>query len=110
MSFGRKLKRGSNAQYNKDVIDLATEATKRSLTKVREQAYIDASNDAIARVTAVACEVIYNDYGKLNKKDTRLKKFVTLLYSKLKNIECPSDEQLEVERLLYKECGISIKR
>ena len=110
MSFGRKLKRGWSAENNKQVIDIATKATKKSLAKVRDQAYIDASNYAVAKVTAVACEVIYNDYGKLRDKEKRLKTFVTLLYGKLKNIENPSAEQQEIERMLYKQCGIMIKR
>lgn len=110
MSFGRKLKRGWSAENNKAVLDLATKATKRSLVKVREQAYLDASNDSIARISAVAAEIVYNDYGKMRNKDTRIKTFITLLYSKLKNIENPSDEQKEVERMLYKECGLMIKR
>lgn len=110
MSFGRKLKRGWSAENNKQVMDIATKATKKSLEKVRDKAYVDASNDAIAKVTAVACEIVYNDYGKLRDKDKRLKTFVTLLYGKLKNIEKPSAEQQKVEQMLYEQCGIMIKR
>lgn len=110
MSFGRKLKRGWSTENNKQVMDIAYRSTKMSLDKVRDKAYHDGSCDATAKVMAVACEIVYNEYGRLKNKDTRLKTFVTMLYDRLKNIDNPSDAQKEVERLLYKQCGIMIKR
>lgn len=110
MSFGRKLKRGWSAENNRQVLDMATEATKRSLTKVREQAYGEAANDSFARVLAVATEIVYNDYGKLRDKNTRIKTFVRLLISKTGRFDNPSEAQKEIEQLLYKECGIMIRR
>ena len=110
MSFGRKLKRGWSAENNKAVLYLAVKATQKSLTKVRDKAYEDATNDAFTKLLAVATEIVYNDYGKLRDKDTRIKTFVRLLLSKAGKFENPSDEQKKVEQLLFEQCGIMIKR
>ena len=65
---------------------------------------------ATAMVMAVTAEIIWNDWSKLQKKDTRLQTYVNLMEEKLKLVNNPTKEQLEVEKLLAERCGIEIGR
>lgn len=97
-------------KYYKDVKSEATKIASKALDRVTNAAYEEAANDAIAKVMAVTAEIIYNDFGKLKNKDTRLSVYVELLTKKLQLVEQPTEKQLEVEKLLYEQCGVKIGR
>ena len=64
----------------------------------------------MAKILAVSAEIIYNDWSKLQKKDTRLKEYVALMNEKLQQVNEPSEKQLEIEKMLYEQCGIKFER
>ena len=112
-SSGRKLKRKeekSRAKYLQDVKSEANKIADRAVGRYVERVYTEAAEDALAKVLAVAAEVVYNDWKALSKKETRLKVFVDLMNEKLQFVDNPTEKQLEVERLLAEQCGIQFGR
>lgn len=109
----RKLKRKDEKQRAKYLQDVKSEAVKiadRAVDKAYQRAFNEASWEALAKVLAVAAEIVYNDWKALSKKETRLQVFVELMNKKLQSVDNPTEKQLEVERLLAEQCGIQIER
>ena len=112
-SLERKLQRKdekARAKYLQDIKSEATKIASRAIDRTYQDAYEEASEVAMAKVLAVAAEIIHNDWGKLSRKDTRLKVFVNLMSEKLQQVDNPSDQQIEVERLLAEQCGVKFGR
>lgn len=117
MSFGRKLLRKQGQEKEKYYKDVKGEAKKiaemaldKAVNMATDVAYEKAANEAIAKVLAVSSEIIYNDWGKLQKKESRLKVYVELMSEKLQKVNEPSEKQLEIERMLDEQCGVKIGR
>lgn len=72
---------------------------------LRKEVAQEATNDAYGHLIALACNILVNDFGKLNKKSTRLKTFYELLEEKYVEVENPSEQQLEAERELNRQLG-----
>lgn len=70
---------------------------RRNAPKVNPDKYI---NETIIKTVAVAAEVVYNDWGKLKKKENRLSVFVDLFIEGLLKIEEPSERRQKVEKEL----------
>lgn len=112
-SLERKLRRKDDKEKAKYISDVKSEAkniAEKVVDKAMARATDEATEVALAKVLAVSAEIVYNDWSKLQKKETRLKVFVELMNEKLQQIQNPSKEQLEVERLLDEQCGIKIGR
>ena len=52
----------------------------------------------VIEAAAIACEVIYNNYGKLRNKEQRLSVFVNLFVEALLTIEEPTELRQEIRR------------
>lgn len=70
---------------------------RRNAPKVNPDKYI---NETIIKTVAVAAEVVYNDWGKMKKKENRLSVFVNLFIEGLLKIEEPSELRQKVEKEL----------
>jgi hypothetical protein len=117
MSFSRKLSRKQGQEKQKYYDDVKSEAKKiaanalgKAVSQAESVAYERAANEAMAKILAVSAEIIYNDWSKLQKKDTRLKEYVALMNEKLQQVNEPSEKQLEIEKMLYEQCGIKFER
>lgn len=116
-SLERKLRRKDDKERAKYISDLKSEAKKiadQVVDKAMARAYDEATEAATAAATAmvmaVAAEIIWNDWSKLQKKDTRLQVFVKLMEERLQVVNNPTEAQLEVEKLLAERCGIKFER
>lgn len=79
--------------------------------ELRKDIVVEVTNEAYAYFLAVACNILLNDFGKLNRKDTRLKVFYEKMQGYLEKIEDPDEKQIEAERELSRQVGgIEIKR
>lgn len=125
MSLARKLARKQEHEKAKYISDIKSEAkqiARQAVDKASQRAYEEGYNDAykkafdeasevaLAKVLAVSAEIVYNDFGKLQKKESRLQVFVELMSQKLQHVENPTEQQLEVERLLEERCGVKFGR
>lgn len=121
MSLERKLKRKSEVEQKKYIADVKGEAKKiagmaldKATTAAYNEGYQDAlqyaANEAFAKVAAVTAEILYNHWRDLTKKDTRLATYWNLLLKKAEQVNEPTEEQAEVERILYEQCGIKFER
>lgn len=112
-SLERKLRRKDDKEKEKYISDLKSEA-KKIADKVVDKAMARASKEAMetatAMVMAVTAEIIWNDWSKLQKKETRLQTYVKLMEEKLQLVNNPTKAQMEVEKLLLERCGMEIRR
>ncbi len=70
---------------------------RRNAPKVNPDKYI---NETIIKTVAVAAEVVYNDWGKMKKKEDRLSVFMDLFIEGLLKIEESSELRQKVEKEL----------
>lgn len=116
-SLERKLRRMEEKQKQKYLNDVKEEAQRVAhiaILKAGERGYDEGYKDAVenstTKVLAVACEVVYNHWRELTKKDTRLSVFVELMRKKLEQIDEPTESQKEVEKLLEEQCNMKVVR
>ncbi len=112
-SLERKLRRKDDKEKAKYINDVKSEAKKiadKVVDKAMERATKEVSEEALAKVLAVSAEIIWNHWSELARKDTRLQTYVNLMNEKLQKVENPTEEQIEVEKLLAERCGIEFKR
>ena len=65
--------------------------------KIYEECINEVAEDAMAKVLLVSVCVIQNDFGKLMKKETRLKNFHELFKNYCEKIACPTPMMLQAE-------------
>lgn len=70
---------------------------KRKAMKIDPNEYI---KSGVIESAAIACEVVYNNYGKLKKKEERLSVFMNLFIDALCEFENPSSLRLQVREQL----------
>lgn len=109
-SFARKFKRARTVEFYNAVEEKAKEIAGRAINKAVQEAEKRGVETGMARVMAVTAEIVYNDFGKLRNKETRLKVYADLMAKKLPLIANPTEEQLRVEKLLYEQTGIKFLR
>lgn len=112
-SLERKLRRKDDKEKAKYISDVKSEAkniAEKVVDKAILRAYDEAVEVATAKVMAVTAEIIWNHWSELARKDTRLQTFVKLMEEKLQKVENPTEEQIEVEKLLAERCGIKFGR
>lgn len=66
--------------------------------------------DAMYKTFTCAAAVIWNDFGTLNKKETRIKNFYELYKQYLETCDVPTVKMLEAEKALFKQTGLQILR
>ena len=72
---------------------------RKNTKKVTVKQIMDESVKAgVIEAAAIACEVIYNNYGKLRNKEQRLSVFVNLFSEALLTIEEPTELRQEIRR------------
>ena len=109
MSIGRKFRRKSEVEqlkYREDVKSAAIKLAKVALQGVDEkyQQDIKTYNDAAIVVTAAAAaNVLVEKWGKMQKKETRIDRFMELYVKELENFPREKSEALVKARKLLKE-------
>ena len=68
------------------------------------------AGDAVIRALLAIANVVYYDFGKLQKKDTRLKTYFELARDYLQNVDKPTERMQELEKLIEKDVGFIFER
>lgn len=68
------------------------------------------AGDAVIRALLAIANAVYYDFGKLQKKDTRLKTYFELARDYLQNVDKPTERMQELEKLIEKDVGFRFER
>ena len=78
--------------------------------QIKAEAEHQASVDAGYTVFCCAVSVIWNNWGKLNRKKTRLKNFLDLYRQALATCDNPTEDMVRAEMELFNQTGMKILR
>lgn len=68
------------------------------------------AGDAVVRALIAIANAVYYDFGKLQKKDTRLKTYFELGRDYLQIVDKPTERMQELEKLIEKDVGFIFER
>lgn len=66
--------------------------------------------DTVIRTLIAIANVIYYDWSKVQKKETRLKNFFLLATKYLETVDNPTERMQELEKTIHKEVGFKFER
>lgn len=118
-SLSKKLKRRNAVEQKKYDEDVTRKAKRLSLQALGafDQAYdralmkvsVDATNMAIVKTATLAADIIFNNWSKLQKKDTRVENFVVLFIQAINEFDKQGTKsQEEIEKIFFDKWGIQI--
>ena len=82
----------------------------KEMEKIEANIKNDAVEQSIYKVMVVAAGILWNNWGQLQKKDTRLKTFAALFQQGLKRVGIPDARQKAAEEELKRQTGWSAIR
>ena len=77
----------------------------KEMEKIEANIKDDAVEQSIYKVMVVATGILWNNWGQLQKKDTRLKNFAHLFQAALKKVGTPDAKQKAAEEELERQTG-----
>lgn len=118
-SLSKKLKRRNAVEQKKYDEDVTRKAKRLSLQALGafDQAYdralmkvsVDATNMAIAKTATIAADIIFNNWSKLQKKETRVENFIVLFINAINEFDKDGTRsQEEIEKMFFEKWGIQI--
>ncbi len=118
MGFGRKLKRRSEVEQKRYEEDITRQAKRMSMQAfgIFEQAYQKAVNEAdvkttksaIVKTAAIAADIIFNNWKKLQKKETRVENFAVLYVDAICKFNKDDKSREEIEKILEEKWNVKI--
>ena len=82
--------------------------TAKQLKYIKQEVTSTILEDALARVLLCAATVVDHDFGKLQKRETRLKNFCEIIKGYLEHVDKPTAEMETTGTRLYRDTGIGI--
>lgn len=118
MGFGRKLKRRSEVEQKRYEEEVTRQAKRMSMQAfdIFEQAYQKAVNEAdvkttksaIVKTAAIAADIIFNNWKKLQKKETRVENFAVLYVDAICKFNKDDKSREEIEKILEEKWNVKI--
>lgn len=93
-------------EYGKGFVKLTPARFEEVKAGIRDEVV----SDAMYKTFTCAAAVIWNNYGALTKKETRMKNFYELYKQYLETCDVPTVKMLEAEKALFQQTGLQILR
>ena len=104
--LARQQKHLEGVEYLKGCVKVTPAKFEELKASIRDEVV----SDAMYKTFTCAAAIVWNDFGALNKKETRMKKFYELYKQYLETCDVPTAKMIEAERELFKQTGLQILR
>lgn len=104
--LAKKQRHTEGVIYEKNCVKLTAARFEEVKAQIREEVV----SDAMYKTFTCAAAIIWNDFGVLNKKETRMKNFYELYKQYLETCDVPTVKMVEAEKELFRQTGLQILR